>query len=476
MATLYLARRMGPAGFARQVALKVVHAHLGRDPQFVRMFVDEALLCARIRHPNVVHVEELGEHEGAYYLAMEFVDGASLEDLFDHLCARGERIPPRLAVSIACSLLEGLHATHTLVGDAGEPLHVVHRDVSPSNTLIDRAGHVKLIDFGVAKARGRAVETSAGTLKGKYAYMSPEQAFGRELDHRSDVYSLAIMLWEMLSMRPLFVADTDLALLELVRAPEVPRLADTAPGITPALDQVLRQALSVDREARPATARQLRHMLLAAYPEARTVDPAELAALLDQALGPAQRAPAYSGVMQHMELGSTVANTPARTKADSEPIAPVAPPVGTQAGEPRRRRRGVVLAVALGMAALGALGLWSLQRTAPMSSQAAAAAAHAQESTTEVVAKPAEAPVERSLAAPPQSQHDLPVAGDSLPESALKPKSTPRAHAGRRRTRAEAAHAAKVEAKALSPEPEQEPPEQRTKEMHGVPIVEKPAF
>jgi hypothetical protein len=237
----------------------------------------------------------------------------------------------------------------------------------------------------------------------------------------------------------------------------------------------MRRALSVDREARPATARQLRHMLLAAYPEARTVDPAELAALLDHALGPPQRVPEYSGVTQHMELGSTVASTPTRTPADSEPIAPVAPRAGTQAGEPRRRRRGVLLAAALGVASLGALGLWSLQRTPPMSGQAAVPAAHTTEPSTPAVAKPAEAPVERSLAAPPVDRsHDLPTLDDSFEESPPEPNAVPHAHAGRRRARAEAARAAKVEAKTVSPE--QDAPEQRTKEMHGVPIVEKPAF
>jgi serine/threonine protein kinase len=469
MATLYLARRIGPAGFARQVALKVVHAHLSRDPQFVRMFVDEALLCARIRHPNVVHVEELGEYEGAYYLAMEYVEGASLEDLFDRLCALGERLPPRLSVSIACSLLEGLHATHTLVGDAGEPLHVVHRDVSPSNTLIDRAGHVKLIDFGVAKARGRAVETSAGTLKGKYAYMSPEQAFGRELDHRSDIYSLAIMLWEMLTMRPLFVADTDLALLDIVRAPALPSLSELVPDVPPAIEQVLRRALAVDREERPATARQLRQMLLAAYPEARTADPAELGSLLEHAFGPLTHGDA-PGIARQLELGSTVASTPAH----SEPPARLSPPAGTQAGEPRKRRRGALLLASLGLLLLvTALGLWTRERAESTRAQAAPPAPPESVGTRDQAAKAPAAQVVPSLAAPPQAD-PLQVEAVVEPEPPSTPKVSTRERASRRKQRSEAARTAEPRDE-VAPANE-EPPAQRTKEMHGVPIVEKPAF
>ena len=473
MATLYLARRIGPAGFARPVALKVVHAHLGRDPQFVRMFLDEALLCARIRHPNVVHVEELGEYEGAYYLAMEYVDGASLEDLFDCLCALGERLPPQLAVSIACSLLEGLHATHTLVGDAGEPLHVVHRDVSPSNTLIDRAGHVKLIDFGVAKARGRAVETSAGTLKGKYAYMSPEQAYGRELDHRSDIYSLAVMLWEMLTMRPLFVADTDLALLELARAPSIPALAELMPDLPPALDQVLRQALSVDREARPATARQLRQMLLAAYPEARSVDPAELAALLEHAFGPPQPVGDHLAVAQHLALGSTVASTP-DAPGPAQPL--VAPPVSTQAGQPRRRRRTLALVGGLGLAiGAAAVGLWGREHAGQSAAQHELPAAQPREEARTPPAPP-ESPLVPSLAAPPVAQPAPAVAEPQAaaePPEQAKPATAHADRAARRRARAEAKREREAAEQAAPADPEVP---QRTKEMHGVPIVEKPAF
>jgi hypothetical protein len=464
MATLYLARRTGPAGFARHVVLKVVHAHLSRDPQFIRMFVDEALLCARIRHPNVVHVEELGEHEGAYYLAMEYVDGTSLEDLLERLCALGERLPPRLAVSIACSLLEGLYATHTLRGDEGEPLHVVHRDVSPSNTLVDRVGHVKLIDFGVAKARGRAVETSAGTLKGKYAYMSPEQAYGRELDHRSDLYSLGVLLWEMLSMRPLFVADTDLALLERVRRPELPPLSAYVRDLPPGLEDVVRRGLSADRDGRPANAREFRQDLQAAFPEARTVDAAEIGALVERLIGPPGRAQLPMSVQA--ALGSTVASTPADLAAGPE----LAEPAGTRAGsQARRLPRGLVAIVALSITVVVLAGVWAWERGRPRPPAFPPNPPAA--SATPPVATPQAVP---SMAAPPHAEPVAPAVVEP-PAAVDLPKSEKKRRV-RKASTDEATSAPADTAPAPASEPVAPPRDRRAKDMHGVPIVEQPSF
>lgn len=353
MAVLYLAWRKGPAGFGRPVALKVVHTHLSRAPQFARMFVDEALLCARIRHPNVVHVEELGEHEGAYYLAMEYVDGASVEELLERLCAAGERLPVAMAVHIACALLEGLYAAHTLRGDEGEALGVVHRDVSPSNALVDRTGQVKLIDFGVAKVRGRAIETGAGTLKGKFAYMSPEQASGQPVDQRSDVYSLAVMLWEMLAMRPRFVADTELALLAMVRAPRIAPLSEIRSDVPPALDQVLSAALQRNPQQRHDNARELRRQLFDACPAARSVDGSELASLVLRLMGP----PRPFDSLQHADLsdlGSTVSSGPHAPP----PSSLVANSTGARADTAAQAPRARALLIALALAGLAAMVMW----------------------------------------------------------------------------------------------------------------------
>ncbi len=164
MAALFLGRREGAAGFRRHVAIKVVHEHLAGDADFVRMFVDEALLSARIQHPNVVHVEELGEENGAHFLVMEYVHGVSLAQLLVALGARKRRLTVDLAVFIAMGAAAGLHAAHELRGDDGRPLGVVHRDVSPQNVLLARDGHVKLSDFGVAMSRGRATQTAGAML------------------------------------------------------------------------------------------------------------------------------------------------------------------------------------------------------------------------------------------------------------------------------------------------------------------------
>jgi serine/threonine protein kinase len=280
MATLYLGRRTGAAGFARHVAIKVVHAHLAENRAFVRMFLDEAFLSARITHPNVVHVEELGESEGAYFLVMEYVHGAALSQLLKALSARGRRLTPELAVWIAIQIADGLHAAHELCGDDGQPLQVVHRDVSPQNVLVSYAGHVKVIDFGIAKARSRAKETATGSLRGKLRYMAPEQGFGRDVDRRTDVYALGIVLWELLTVRRFFDADDDFALLDLVREPALVPASRFAEGVTPALDAVLARALAPRPEDRPATMQELRRLLAEAVPGALAVDAAHVAALL----------------------------------------------------------------------------------------------------------------------------------------------------------------------------------------------------
>ena len=280
MATLYLARRDGAAGFARHVAIKVVHPHLAHDDTFVKMFVDEAKLSARIEHPNVVHVEELGEDAGRYFIVMEYVHGCSLAQLERALAKLQRRLSIDLAVLLAMKVAEGLHAAHEATSDDGEPLGVVHRDVSPQNVLLAYKGYVKLIDFGIAKARGRAQETATRTLKGKLRYMAPEQAFGRRVDRRTDVYALGIVLWELLTMRKLFDGDDDFALLEKVRNPRVPPPSKYAPDVAPALDAAVLWALSATPDDRPPTAQAFRARLAEAAPSASSIGAEQLAELL----------------------------------------------------------------------------------------------------------------------------------------------------------------------------------------------------
>ena len=281
MATLYLARRTGVAGFARHVAIKVVHPHLAKqNGSFVRMFLDEALLCARIHHPNVVHVEELGEADGVYFLVMEYVHGAALSQFMKALAERKRRLTPELAVSIAIQVADGLHAAHELRGEDGHSLGVVHRDVSPHNVLLSYAGHVKVIDFGIAKARSHVNETQTKSLKGKLRYMAPEQAFGRPVDRRTDVYALGIVLWELLTLRRLFDGNDDFALLDQVRDPVRVPPSKYAQGIPPALDAAVLRALSPNPDDRPASMQEFRRLLAEAVPGATALDAAHVADLL----------------------------------------------------------------------------------------------------------------------------------------------------------------------------------------------------
>jgi serine/threonine protein kinase len=280
MATLFLARRLGAAGFARPVAIKLVHPELANDDQFRQMFLDEALLCSRIQHPNVVHVEELGEHEGAHYLVMEFVHGCSLAQLTRALIARGRRLSPAFAARIAMHVADALHAAHETRDERGRLLQVVHRDVSPENILIAYAGHVKLIDFGIAKAFGRRHKTQEGLLKGKFRYMAPEQAFTKPIDRRTDLYQLGIVLWEMLTQRRLFDGETDIALLQQVRDPKIVPPSAKVDRIPPALDAVVMAALARDPARRPPDAQTLARSLAKAVPQVHDVDSGALSALV----------------------------------------------------------------------------------------------------------------------------------------------------------------------------------------------------
>ena len=280
MASFYLARRIGPGGFVRPVGIKVVHAHLAKDRAFVEMFLDEARLSARILHPNVVHVEELGESEGMFFLAMELVHGAPLSSLLGRLAENGRVLRPEVACAIAMKVLDGLHAAHEVTDDEGVRLEVVHRDVSPQNVLVAADGRVKLIDFGIAKARGRLQETEAGSLKGKVRYMSPEQAWGRPIDRRTDVYALGIVLWESLMGRRLFGGANDIEALEQVRAPVIGSVHEADESISAPIDDVLRTALALLPEERFDTAQAFRRALGNACPAALTVEADEIGALV----------------------------------------------------------------------------------------------------------------------------------------------------------------------------------------------------
>ncbi len=278
MAQLYLARREGAAGFKRPVALKVIHPHLAKQPEFVKMFVDEATLSAKVHDPNVVHVEDLGQSSGGPFLAMEYVHGTALANVLRAARVQGRRLKQTFLAHVVAQVASGLHAAHETTDESGRPLGIVHRDVSPQNVLIAFKGHIKVIDFGVAKAVDQ--ELTGKRLHGKIAYMPPEQARSEAIDRRADVYALGIVLWEMLVGRRLFEADNDIVLLERVRNPRIERPSQLVADVIPALDDLVMAMLEVDPAKRPASALEVKRRVLDAVPEARNVDASDVAALL----------------------------------------------------------------------------------------------------------------------------------------------------------------------------------------------------
>jgi serine/threonine-protein kinase len=255
MATVHFGRLLGPVGFSRTVAIKRLHPQFAKDPEFVSMFLDEARLAARIRHPNVVPTLDVVATQGELFLVMDYVQGESLSRLIRASRDRGERIPIRMASAIIGGALHGLHAAHEAKNERGEPLHIVHRDISPQNVLVGTDGVARVLDFGVAKAAGRVQTTREGQLKGKLAYMAPEQING-QVTRQTDVYAAAIVLWETLTGQRLFAGENEGQILskvmgELVQPPSV-----VAPELPVGVDEVVLRGLAREPAHRYATARE----------------------------------------------------------------------------------------------------------------------------------------------------------------------------------------------------------------------------
>lgn len=264
MAKVHLAQLPGPHGFSRLVAMKCLHEQYAKEPDFVAMLFDEARLLSRVRHPNVVPVLEVIEGE-SLALVMEYVEGTTLARLASAVRAAGsEAVPLAVVSAIACDMLEGLHAAHEALGDGGEPLGIVHRDVSPQNVMLDRDGVAKILDFGVAKAEGRITSSAHGSLKGKAGYMAPEQVRGGDVDRRCDVFAAGIVLWELVVGDRFASAENPVAqmLRILEEAPRVP--STLRADVPPALDAVILRALARSVDARFATTRDMALALEAA--------------------------------------------------------------------------------------------------------------------------------------------------------------------------------------------------------------------
>jgi eukaryotic-like serine/threonine-protein kinase len=257
MATLYLARIQGPQQFEKLLAIKRIHDHLSYEVDFVNMFQDEARIAALIHHPNVATLFDMGQIDDSYFIAMEYVHGQTLTDILKAATRHRDRFPWPVAARIVANTAAGLHAAHTLRTTTGDPLDVVHRDVSPQNILISYDGHIKVVDFGIAYAAQRLHSTASGTLKGKVGYMSPEQTDGRQVDHRSDIFALGVVLYESATVSRLFRGQTDAETLLKVRQAEVPSARQRNPDLPAELDIILRKALARRPEDRYDSAEEL---------------------------------------------------------------------------------------------------------------------------------------------------------------------------------------------------------------------------
>lgn len=324
MAEVYLSRRAGPHGFQKVVAVKRILPQLAQDADFVAMFIDEARVCARLAHPNIVQVFDFGEHDGELYMAMEYVDGTTAARLVRAAAAKGEDVPLEAALYIALSVLRGLDYAHNARDDDNKALALVHRDVSPGNVLIDRSGAVKLTDFGIARAAEIERRTDVGQLKGKLGYMSPEQVVGKELDARSDLFTAAIVLAELVMLRPLFSGPSEIDVLMRIRDADLQAIDRAGSRVPDDLKSVLIRALARDRALRYPSAAAFAEALEEVLRRRRLqVGPGKLANWIERlGLAPSNEPERETGTRQTANLSAA----PPTGRSTSSPPRPSALP------------------------------------------------------------------------------------------------------------------------------------------------------
>lgn len=327
MAEVFAARSYGAHGFEKTVALKRILPRFGRDPQFVRMMVDEAKISVLLNHPNIAQIFELGEHDGDYFIVMEFVPGQSLSAVVKRLREENKRLEVLDACFLVVELLQGLQAAHTQLDASGAPARIIHRDVSPQNTLLSFDGHVKVIDFGIARARDRLEATEVGTIKGKLRYLAPEMIdpgrFTKEgdFDHRVDVFAAGIVLWELIAGRPLFPGDEELKVYDDITDGKTPDLAKEG-RCDAALMRIINTALERSLARRYASAEAFGDELRAyVYRSDPSFTHKRIAALLDK-LFPSEKA-----WLTSLERGATPSAptkpSPAKTSSSHPVVVPL---------------------------------------------------------------------------------------------------------------------------------------------------------
>ncbi len=413
MATVHFGRMHGAVGFSRPVAIKRLHAWHAKDPEFVSMFVDEARLAARIHHPNVVQTLDVVAVADELWLVMEYIAGETLARALHGAKQEGVRIPLEVASAILCGALHGLHSAHEAVDDGGQPLGIVHRDLSPQNIIVGQDGVPRVLDFGVAKAAGRIHTTRDGNVKGKLGYMSPEQIHGKTLDRRSDIFAAGVVLWETLTAERLFSGESDGAVLNRVLELAIEPPSGRVSGIPGRLDGIVLRALERHASKRFDTAREMALALEACVPVA---SPVAVARWLDEV-----------ATDSLSDRARRLGQIGAKTTQSPDVVAATRPPPGTDGSQvssvtvttsqhvrsrsvANRRWRLVGAAAVLGIAL--AVSLMVMPRT----DRAAGPA------TQPAVAQPAPEPP-----APVADVPAMPAATESSAPSAVVAATTPRA-------------------------------------------------
>jgi serine/threonine protein kinase len=347
MAAVHLGRLVGPAGFGRTVAIKRLHPHLAKEQEFVTMLTDEARVAGRIGHPNIVPTLDIVAANGELFLVMEYVPGLTLSALMKQAHAFGDRVPLNVAASIMVGVLHGLHAVHEARDERGQPLEVVHRDVSPQNILVGTDGVPRVLDFGIAKAAGRLHTTRDGQLKGKLGYMSPEQLGGRPVDRRTDIYAAAVVLWEVLTGQRLFEGDDAAGVFGLVMQKQVPPPSSVVSGLSAEIDEAVLRGLERDPVRRYAHAKDMALVLENSVEMARASAVGEWVTMLGEAQLH-QRARVVGDIEAHKSRAVTSVISQTFDRPDG--LHPTVIETGSIASKSQRRTRKLVVAAGLVLA------------------------------------------------------------------------------------------------------------------------------
>jgi serine/threonine protein kinase len=427
MAEVFLAVALGPEGFQRTLVIKRMLPHLSQDRAFVRMFVDEAKLCGLLSHPNLVQIFEFGAIDDSFFIAMEHVQGETLSSVRAKLAQEKRIAPVAASLEIARQVCLGLHYAHSLSSASGQPLGIIHRDISPSNVMISYHGAVKILDFGIARVAEelRETHTQAGTMKGKVSYMSPEQIRMEPVDHRSDVFAVGVVLHEMLTARRLFKASNEFSGAKMVIDSVIALPSSVNPAVPPEVDRVVMRALERNRDARYATAgemaddlekvlfemraspHELRNMLASLFPQgpSRTGD-VRLPFTPSPVLSSSGEFSATPSALRQQTPAPSVSTRNLDLRHDAAPFVPSGP---TRL-EARPRRRKPVLAIAL-LAVAAAIVVVALPRRTTVTPPEVAVAPVA-------AAPPVARPDPIPSPAPPPAKTTVEISLDSFPQDA----------------------------------------------------------